>query len=59
MPWIGLEDLLGVLLTSIADERLEGPVNAVSPERTTNADFTRAMGQVLGRPTILPVPRRP
>jgi len=59
MPWIGLEDLIGVLLTSIADERLEGPVNAVSPQRTTNAEFTRAMGEALGRPTILPVPAAP
>jgi uncharacterized protein (TIGR01777 family) len=59
MPWIGLEDLIGVLLTSIADERLAGPVNAVSPEPTTNAEFTRAMGKVLGRPTILPVPAAP
>ena len=56
MPWISIEDLLGVLLTSIADERLVGPVNAVSPQFTTNAEFTAAMGDVLGRPTLFTVP---
>jgi uncharacterized protein (TIGR01777 family) len=59
MPWIGMEDLIGVLLACIADERLQGPVNAVSPERTTNAEFTKAMGKALRRPTILPVPAAP
>ncbi len=56
MPWISIEDLLGVLLVSIADHRLSGPVNAVSPQVTTNAELTAAMGDVLGRPTLFSVP---
>ncbi len=56
MPWISIEDLIGVLLVSMTDSRLSGPVNAVSPQLTTNAEFTAAMGEVLGRPTLFTVP---
>ncbi len=56
LAWIALDDLLGVLLESISNDALEGPVNAVAPETTTNNDFTRAMGSVLRRPTILRAP---
>ncbi len=56
MSWIAAEDLIGVLLECIGNESLEGPVNAVSPELTTNEEFTRAMGRVLRRPTIMRAP---
>ena len=56
MAWVSIDDLLGILLTSMADDRLEGPVNAVSPQLTTNSDFTEAMGEVLHRPTLFTVP---
>jgi NAD dependent epimerase/dehydratase family enzyme len=39
------------------DVSLQGPVNAVSPNPVTNAEFTRILGRVLRRPAILPVPR--
>ena len=35
---------------------VSGVFNAVCPEPTRNADFTRALGRVLHRPAILPVP---
>ena len=54
--WIGLDDLLGLILYSIADESISGPVNAVSPNPVTNADFTTTLGKVLSRPTILSIP---
>ena len=54
--WIGLDDLLGVLLESIVNPALEGPINAVAPQATTNADFTRALGKVLRRPTLFRAP---
>jgi uncharacterized protein len=37
-------------------ENLEGPVNLTAPNPVTNAEFTRAMGALLHRPTVLPVP---
>jgi uncharacterized protein (TIGR01777 family) len=54
--WIHLDDLVGVVARALHDERLEGPVNAVAPEPVTNADFTRVLGRVLRRPTLLPAP---
>ena len=37
-------------------EAVQGPLNAVAPEAVTNATLTKALGQVLRRPTLLPVP---
>jgi uncharacterized protein (TIGR01777 family) len=56
MSWIGLDDLLGLVLYSIADESISGPVNAVSPNPVTNADFTTTLGKVLSRPTMFSIP---
>ena len=56
MSWIALDDLLEIFLHAMTDERIEGPVNAVAPEPVRNAEFTRTMGRVLHRPTVLPTP---
>ena len=40
-------------------EQATGPHNLVAPEPVTNAEFTAAMGEVLHRPTVLPVPAAP
>ncbi|MEZ6132884.1 MAG: TIGR01777 family oxidoreductase [Planctomycetaceae bacterium] len=54
--WIGLHDLTRVLAFCINNESLNGVVNAVSPQSTTNREFTKTLGSVLHRPTILPMP---
>jgi uncharacterized protein (TIGR01777 family) len=54
-PWIQLDDLVRAILFCI-DGSIEGPVNAVAPEAIRNRDLTKALGRVLRRPTILPVP---
>lgn len=56
MSWIHLDDVLGLIETAVMDPNLEGAMNAVAPTPVTNAEFTRALGRVLGRPTLLPVP---
>ena len=56
MGWIGLDDLLGLILYTVADESVSGPVNAVSPNPVTNADFTTTLGKVLSRPTKFAIP---
>jgi uncharacterized protein (TIGR01777 family) len=56
MSWIGLDDLLGLILYAIADKSISGPVNAVSPNPITNADFTMALGKVLSRPAKFSIP---
>jgi uncharacterized protein len=56
VSWITRDDVLGIIRYAMADERLQGPVNAVAPEPVTNRDFSRALGRVLHRPAIMPVP---
>ena len=56
MSWIALDDLAGVLAHCLTDETLSGPVNATAPNPVTNAEFTRVLGAVLSRPTLLPLP---
>ena len=56
MSWIALEDLIAAVLRALGDARWEGPVNFVAPGVVRNAEFTRALGRVLRRPAILPVP---
>lgn len=56
MSWIGLDDLITLILYAIADKSIIGPVNAVSPNPITNADFTKTLGKVLSRPTMFSIP---
>jgi hypothetical protein len=56
MSWIDIDDLIGVLVESVANEQLSGPVNAVAPVPVTNAAFTELMGRILHRPTVVPAP---
>ena len=56
MSWIALDDLLGILLQSVADDRLAGPVNAVAPQAVTNREFAETLGRILGRPAVLRAP---
>lgn len=56
MSWIALDDAVGAIHHALGTGALEGPVNAVSPHPVTNREFTKALGRVLRRPTIFPMP---
>ncbi len=56
MSWISLDDEIDVINFAIENENIRGAVNAVSPNPVTNHDFTKTLGDVLYRPTILPLP---
>jgi uncharacterized protein (TIGR01777 family) len=56
LSWIALADLVGIIAWLVSRSDLSGPVNAVSPNPVTNAEFTRTLGLVLHRPAVLPVP---
>jgi hypothetical protein len=56
MSWIALDDVVGAILHVLTTETLRGPVNAVAPQARTNREFTKTLGRVLGRPTLLPMP---
>ncbi len=45
-----------MMLAALDDERWSGPVNATAPEPVTNRAFSKVLGEVLGRPALLPVP---
>lgn len=55
LPWISLDDLLGVLYQAVWDEGLRGPLNGVAGS-VTNREFGRTLGRVLGRPACVPLP---
>jgi uncharacterized protein (TIGR01777 family) len=56
MSWVHLDDVVAMLVRSIDDATIEGAFNAVTGA-VTNAEFTKALGRALRRPTFLPVPR--
>lgn len=56
MSWITLDDAISVMVRSLEDHDLAGPVNAVAPGPVTNREFTRTLARVLRRPAVLPVP---
>jgi uncharacterized protein (TIGR01777 family) len=56
MPWIHLDDLVGIYLAAIDHKDFSGPINASAPEPVTNKAFSKALGKALHRPAIAPVP---
>jgi uncharacterized protein (TIGR01777 family) len=56
LPWIHLDDLVGIYLRAVDDPSWSGPVNGSAPEPVTNKAFSRALGRVLRRPAFAPVP---
>jgi uncharacterized protein (TIGR01777 family) len=56
LPWIHIDDLVGIYLAAVDNEDWTGPVNAAAPEPVTNAEFSKALGRALHRPAIAPVP---
>jgi hypothetical protein len=56
VPWIHLDDAVGIARLALGDARIEGSLNAVAPAPVRNAELTAALARVLGRPALLPVP---
>lgn len=56
VSWIALDDVIGAVHQALIVEALRGPVNVVAPRPVTNTEFTKTLGRVLGRPTLLPMP---
>lgn len=56
MSWIALDDVVDALRFVIHTPALAGPFDFTAPEPVTNAEFTRVLGRVLGRPTFLELP---
>jgi len=56
MSWISLDDHVRAMEHALATTGLRGPVNLVSPNPVTNAEFAATLGRVLSRPALVPVP---
>jgi uncharacterized protein (TIGR01777 family) len=56
VPWVHLDDVVGAILFELDDERARGPINLTAPEPATNRELSKALGRVLRRPAIAPVP---
>ncbi len=56
MSWISLDDVVGIINYAIENENLRGAINVASPNPVTNEEFTKTLGEVLYRPTFLPLP---
>lgn len=56
MSWVSLEDHIEAINFALENENIRGAVNSVSPHPVTNQEFTKVMGDVLYRPTFIPVP---
>jgi uncharacterized protein (TIGR01777 family) len=55
LSWISLRDEVAAI-RFLLDHDLAGPVNLTAPAPATNREFTKTLGRVLHRPTVLPVP---
>lgn len=56
MPWLALDDIIGIYLAALDNVNWSGPINASTPTPATNKEFSRALGRALHRPAIAPVP---
>lgn len=56
MGWIAIDDLILAMHHCMMNASISGPANFTSPQLINNEEFTKALGQVLHRPTIFPLP---
>jgi len=56
MSWVYIDDVVGIITTALSDSQWQGAVNATSPNPVTNREFSKTLGSVLHRPTVLPTP---
>jgi uncharacterized protein (TIGR01777 family) len=56
MSWVTVDDAVGMILFAIENDAIEGPINAVAPNPVTNREYTKTLGKVLSRPTVIPIP---
>lgn len=54
-PWIHIEDEARAILW-LVEQGGSGPYNLTGPHPVTNAEFSKALGRAMGRPSLLPAP---
>jgi uncharacterized protein len=56
MSWIAIDDVVGAVQFAIDSPTLAGPMNVTAPNPVTNAEFAKALGHALHRPSVATVP---
>jgi uncharacterized protein (TIGR01777 family) len=56
MSWITLDDAVAILRLALESANITGPLNVVSPQPVTNAEFTKLLAAALHRPALFPAP---
>jgi uncharacterized protein (TIGR01777 family) len=56
MPWIHMDDMIGLIDLCINNDNISGPINCTAPNPVTNLTFTEALANTLNRPAIFPMP---
>jgi len=56
VSWIALDDIINAMLHLLDRRDISGPVNLTAPTPVTNRELAKALGKVLGRPVLVPVP---
>lgn len=56
MSWVHLDDVIKAVNFLVNNDTLSGVFNLTAPDAVTNAEFTRAIGLAISRPTLLPLP---
>ena len=57
LPWIHIDDEVGLILWALDNEKVSGVLNAVAPQQVTNKELSKALGRSLHRPAVFPVPK--
>jgi uncharacterized protein (TIGR01777 family) len=55
-PWIHMADLISAINFILETNEIKGPVNFCAPNPIKNRDFSKALGNVLNRPSFMKVP---
>ena len=56
MSWVSVDDAVAMIQYVMTNDSLQGPINFVTPNALNYRKFTKSLGQVLSRPTIVSLP---
>jgi uncharacterized protein len=56
ISWVAIDDAVNAIVLALKNNSIRGPLNIVSPNPVTNEKFTKTLGEVLSRPTVMAMP---
>ena len=54
--WVAVQDVVGAIDHGLNHDAVQGPVNTVSPNPVSNAEFTKTLASIISRPALFPMP---